>query len=110
MPGDGNQNLTLVVRDYLEVFREIMRDSRWKDHFDLVARAIFDNHGSRLIGPPCSALTRERIQQKLGMDVSVGMTQLYFDGTFMGASVGLEACYLGSMNLNSGSEFQHMHL
>ena len=40
MPGDGNQNLTLVVRDYLEVFREIMRDSRWKDHFDIVARAI----------------------------------------------------------------------
>ena len=57
MPGDGNQNLTLVVRDYLEVFREIMRDSRWKDHFDLVARAIFDNLGRRLIGPPSSALS-----------------------------------------------------
>ena len=32
-PGVGNQNLTLVVRDYLEVFREIMRDPRWKDQF-----------------------------------------------------------------------------
>ena len=41
------------------------------------------------------------------MDVQVGMTQLYFNGTFMGASVGLEACYLGWLNLNSGSKFQH---
>ena len=41
------------------------------------------------------------------MDVPVGITQLYFDGTFMGASIGLEACYLGSLNLNSGSKFQH---
>ena len=56
MPGDGNQNLTLVVRGYLEVFREIMRDPRWKDQFDLVARAIFCNSWRRLIGPPCFAL------------------------------------------------------
>ena len=56
MPVDENHKLNLVVRDFLEVFREIMRDSRWKDHFDLVARAIFDNPGRRLIGPPCSAL------------------------------------------------------
>ena len=41
------------------------------------------------------------------MDVLVGMTQLYFDGTFMGATVGLESCYIGSLNLNSGSKFQH---
>ena len=48
-PGVGNQNLTLVVRDYLEVFREIMRYPRWKDQFDLVARAIFDLSGRHLI-------------------------------------------------------------
>ena len=52
-------------------------------------------------------LTLEHIQQKLGMDLPVGMTQLCFDGTFMGASVGLEACFFGSLNLNSGSKFQH---
>ena len=40
-PGVGNQNLTLVFRDYLEVFREIMRDPRWKDQFDLAVRAFF---------------------------------------------------------------------
>ena len=91
MPGDGYQKLDSVVRDYLEVFREIMRDPRWKDQFDPVARAIFCNSWRRLIGPPCSALNWERIQQLLGMDVQVGMTQLYFDGTFMGAAVGLEA-------------------
>ena len=44
-PGNGNQRLELVIRDYLEVFREIMRDPRRKDHFNLVARAIFDNGG-----------------------------------------------------------------
>ena len=107
MPGDGNQKLTLVVRDYLEVFREIMRDPRWNDQFYLVARAIFDQSGHRLIGPPCSALNWERIQQKSGMDVAVGMAQLYFDGTFMGATVGFESCYVGSLNLNSGSKFQN---
>ena len=44
-PGVGNQNLTLVVRDYLDMFREIMRDPRWKDQFDLAAcnfRALSD--------------------------------------------------------------------
>ena len=34
--GDGNQRLELVVRDYLEVFREIMRSPEWKDNFNLV--------------------------------------------------------------------------
>ena len=107
MPGDGNQKLTLVVRDYLEVIREIMRNPRWKDQSDLVASAIFYLCCRSLIGPQCSALNWEHIQQKLGMDVPVGMTQLYFDGTFMGATVGLESCYIGSLNLNAGSKFQH---
>ena len=52
--GDGDQKLELVVRDYLEVFREIMRDPRWKLLFDLLFRAIFDDFGNRLIGPACS--------------------------------------------------------
>ena len=65
-PGVGNKNLTLVVRDYLEVFREVMRDPRWKDQFDLAARAIFERC---LIGPPCFALNWEHIQQLLEMDV-----------------------------------------
>jgi hypothetical protein len=63
--GDGNQRLELVVRDFLEVFREIMRNPQWKNHFDLVARAIFDAMGERLIGPACSALHWERIQSTL---------------------------------------------
>jgi hypothetical protein len=63
--GDGNQRLELVVRDFLEVFREIMRNPQWKKHFDLVARAIFDDAGERLIGPACSALHWERIQSTL---------------------------------------------
>ena len=40
--GDGNQRLALVVRDFLEVLREIMHNPQWKKHFNLVARAIFD--------------------------------------------------------------------
>jgi hypothetical protein len=36
--GDGNQRLELVIRDFLEVFREIMRDPRWRELFDLVFR------------------------------------------------------------------------
>ena len=107
MPGDGNQKLTLVVRDYLEVIREIMRNPRWKDQSDLVASAIFYLCCRSLIGPQCSALNWEHIHQKLGMDVPVRMRQLYFDGTFMGATVGLESCYIGSLNLNAGSKFQH---
>jgi hypothetical protein len=54
--GDGDQKLELVVRDYLEDFREIMRDPRWKGLFDLVFRAIFDDLGNQLIRPACSAL------------------------------------------------------
>ena len=45
-PGDGNQRLELVIRDYLEVFREIMRDPRWLEHFDLAFRPSFDARGS----------------------------------------------------------------
>ena len=35
-PGDGNQRLELVIPDYLGMFREIMRDPRWREQFDLV--------------------------------------------------------------------------
>ena len=48
--GDGDQKLDLVVRDYLEVFREIMREPRWKGLFDLIFRPIFDDLGNRLVG------------------------------------------------------------
>ena len=64
-PGLGNQNLTLVVRDYLEVFREVMRDPRWKDQFDLAARAIFRRC---LIGPPCSEF---RLDSELGTNTAI---------------------------------------
>ena len=74
----------MVVRDYLEVFREIMRDPRWKGLFDLIFRAIFDDLGNRLIGPACSALAWERIQAILGSLIPIGFSQLYFDATFMG--------------------------
>ena len=100
----------LVIGNYLEVFREIVRDPRWKDDFDLVARAIFDNLGNHLIGspwPPCSTLNWERILQQLGLEVAVGTTQLYFDDTFMGANVGLESAYLESRNLDAAAKFQH---
>ena len=40
-PGDGNQRLELVIRDYLEVFREIMRDPRWLKHFDQESTSRF---------------------------------------------------------------------
>ena len=63
--GDRDKKLEMVVRDYLEVFREIMRDPRWKDEFDFVFRAIFDDLGNGMIGPPCSALHWEHIQKKL---------------------------------------------
>ena len=86
-----------MIRDHLEVFREIMRDPRWKDHFDLVARALFDNVGNSLIGLLCSALNWGHLQQQLGLEVAIGVTQLYFDGTFMGARVGLDSVYLGSL-------------
>ena len=97
--GDGDQKLELVVRDYLEVFREIMRDPRWKLLFDLLFRAIFDDFGNRLIGPACSALAWERIQELLGIRVPIGFSQLYFDATFMGQNVGIEAGYVSSLNL-----------
>ena len=42
---------------------------------------------------------RDQYQQS-GLEVAVGMTQLFFDGAFMGASVGLESAYLGSFNLD----------
>ena len=32
--GDGNQRLELVVRDFLDVFRKLMRSLDWRDHFD----------------------------------------------------------------------------
>ena len=40
-PGDGNQ-LELVILDYLEVLREIMRDPRWWEQLDFAFRPSFD--------------------------------------------------------------------
>ena len=53
--GDGDKKLEMVMTDYLEVFREIIRDPRWKNDFDIIFRAIFDDLGNRMIGPPCPA-------------------------------------------------------
>ena len=71
-PGNENQMLELAIRYYLELFRQITHDQRWKDDFrvDLVARAIFDNIGNRLIGPPCSILNWERIQQQMELEAA----------------------------------------
>ena len=85
----------------VEVFGEIMRDPRWRKQFDLVFRPSFDARDRRLIGPPCSALSWECIQTNetiLGKDVAVGVSQLYFDGTFIGQSTGTESGYLASLN------------
>ena len=44
----------LMMRDYLEVIWENMSNPRWKNDFDLIFRAIFDDlaSGNRMIGPP----------------------------------------------------------
>ena len=70
-----------MVRDYhdLEVFKAIMRDPRWKDLFDLVARAISGLLSDRTTVFRLALGTHRAI---VGMDVPVGITQLYFDGTF----------------------------
>ena len=96
-----------MIRDYLEVFREILRNPRWRDDFDLVVRAIFNNIRNFLTGKPCSALNGMATQQ-LGWDIAVRMTQLYFDDTFIGASVGLESAYLGSLNFDAETRFHSM--
>ena len=104
--GDGNQRLELVVRDFLDVFREIMRSPEWRDHFDLRFQPIFDATGGRLVGPPSSGLWWERIQKKMQPDSAVGVTQLYFDETFQGQNQGLETGSLASMNLRQDARCQ----
>ena len=99
--GDGNQKLDLVVRDYLEVFREVMRKPQWRDQFEISFRAFFDELGNRLIGPPYTALWWERIQGKMSPDDAIGVTQLYFDETFIDRTQGIGAGYLTSANLNA---------
>jgi hypothetical protein len=79
--GDGNQRLQFVMRDYLEFFREIVRDPRWKEDFDLVFRPIFDDLGNRPIWPPYSSLLWEHMQKFVGMDAPMGCSRLCFDCT-----------------------------
>ena len=81
-------------------------DPRWREQFALVFHPNFDARGRLLIGPPCSTLSWERIQTKLGKDVAVGVSQLYFDGAFMGPSTGIESGYIASLNLRSAAKFQ----
>ena len=104
--GDGNQRLELVVRDYLEVFREIMRNPEWRNSFDLMFRPIFDASGRRIIGPPSSGLWWERIQKKLPPGAAVGATQLYFDETFQKQNQGIDTGSLASMNLGQAARCQ----
>ena len=101
--GDGNQRLEFVVLDYLEVFREIMRNREWQDQFDLTFKPIFDAEGGRLIGPPSSSLWFERIQTKLLPGAAVGVTQLYFDATFQKQNQGIDTGSMASMNMGLGA-------
>lgn len=104
--GDGDQRLELVVRDWLETWREIMRNPEWKKHFDLAFRPMFDEAGGRLIGPACTAFWWGRIQKILGPGAAVGVAQLYFDETFQGKNQGLDTGSLASMNLKQDARFQ----
>ena len=104
--GDGNQKLDLVVRDYIEVFREVMRNTQWKLQFELSFWALFDELGNRLIGPPYTALWWERMQGKMSPDDAIGVTQLYFDDTFIDRTQGIGAGYLASVNLNAEARMQ----
>ena len=42
----------------------------------------------------------------MGKDVAVGVSQLYFDGTFIRPSTGIESGYIASLNLRSAAKFQ----
>ena len=73
----------MVMSDYLDVFREIMHNPRWKNDFDLIFRALFDNLGNDMIRTQWPALHGEHLYKILGMSVHDGTTQLlYFDETF----------------------------
>ena len=104
--GDGNQRLEFVMRDYLEVFRETMRDPQWSKHFVLTFRAMFDEDGGRLIGPPFTAVFWEKIQNIFGPDVAVGATGLHFDETFMRQNEGMSTSYLAALNPTQAARFQ----
>ena len=100
--GDGDQRLELVVRDWLETWREIMRNQEWKKHFDLIFRPMFDDAGGRLIGPARTSFWWERIKKLLGSWVAVGVAQLYFDETFQVKNQGMDTgsvAGVASMNL-----------
>ena len=46
-PGDGNKRLDLVIRDYLKVFREIVLNPLWLEHFDFAFRPSFESFDPR---------------------------------------------------------------
>ena len=81
------------MRYYLEVFRDITLDPRWKNDFDLCQVCLSCHLGNRMIGPPCSALHWEHVQKIFEISVPVGTTQLYFDETFnkRGGGVGISS-------------------
>jgi hypothetical protein len=78
-----------------------MRKPQWNHQFQLSFRALFDELGNRLIGPPHTALWWERIQKKMAPDDAIGVTQLYFDETFIDRTQGIGAGYLASANFNA---------
>ena len=74
--------------------------------FKEIIRSGFNARGRLLIGLPCSALSWEQIQNKLGKDIAVGILHLYFDGTFLGPSIGIESGYITSLKLQLIAKFQ----
>ena len=48
------------MRNFLDVFREIMRSPEWRDHFDLTFQPIFDAVGRRLVGQTDTAVPTGR--------------------------------------------------
>jgi len=84
------ENTVIETYNWLDCFREIMRNPEFKKHFDLIFRPVFDASVGRLIGPACTGFWWERIQKKLGSDAAVGAAQLYFDETFQKKSQGVD--------------------
>jgi len=103
---DSNDGVELVKRDWLDCFREIMRNPEFKKHFDLIFRPMFDAAGGRLIGPACTGFWWERIQKKLGLNTAAGAAQLYFDETFQKKSQGVDTGSVSSMNMSQDAKFQ----
>ena len=92
-PGDGRQELTLVLRNPVQTFLDLFRDPRANGHQYYSAETYTNEHNEPVFYHSNGCLSYQQAQLEAGPGVTPVSCILYCDGTFSETSKEFRTVY-----------------